>query len=144
MQQQGAPIFRELYDLRAVRVLVDNVTDCYAALGVVHALWVPLPSEFDDYIARPKANGYRSLHTAVLGPAGKTLEVQIRTHEMHAPGRTRRGRALALQGRRRSDAEFEAKHRLDAQAAGARGEATDSDAGRRAADASCSRIASTC
>ena len=74
----------ELYDLRAVRVAVDDVAACYAALGVVHALWTPIPSEFDDYIARPKANDYRSLHTAVVGPEGRTLEVQIRTHEMHA------------------------------------------------------------
>ncbi len=82
MQRKGVPI-GELYDLRAVRVLVDDVAACYAALGIVHATWVPIPSEFDDYIARPKRNDYRSLHTAVIGPGGKTLEVQIRTHEMH-------------------------------------------------------------
>ncbi len=83
MQKKGVPI-DELYDLRAVRVLVKDIPSCYAALGAVHALWVPVPSEFDDYIARPKRNDYRSLHTAVVGPEGKTLEVQIRTHEMHA------------------------------------------------------------
>jgi len=83
MQKKGVPI-GELYDLRAVRVMVSDVPACYAALGAVHALWVPIPSEFDDYIARPKRNDYRSLHTAVVGPEGKTLEVQIRTHEMHA------------------------------------------------------------
>ena len=83
MQKKDVPI-GELYDLRAVRVLVDDVAACYAALGVVHALWLPLPSEFDDYIARPKRNDYRSLHTAVVGPEGKTLEVQIRTFDMHA------------------------------------------------------------
>ncbi|HQX94677.1 MAG TPA: HD domain-containing protein, partial [Thermomonas sp.] len=83
MRRKDAPI-GELYDLRALRVLVEDVADCYAVLGLVHALWLPVPSEFDDYIARPKSNGYRSLHTAVVGPGGKTLEVQIRTREMHA------------------------------------------------------------
>jgi GTP pyrophosphokinase len=83
MQKKAVPI-GELYDLRAVRVMVKDVPSCYAALGAVHALWTPIPSEFDDYIARPKRNDYRSLHTAVIGPEGKTLEVQIRTHEMHA------------------------------------------------------------
>ena len=68
-----------LFDIRAVRVLVDDVKDCYAALGVVHNLWPYLPGEFDDYIANPKDNDYRSLHTAVIGPEGKTLEVQIRS-----------------------------------------------------------------
>jgi GTP pyrophosphokinase len=72
-----------LFDIRAVRILVNDVKDCYAALGVVHNLWPYLRGEFDDYIANPKENDYRSLHTAVIGPEGKTLEVQIRTHEMH-------------------------------------------------------------
>ena len=72
-----------LYDIRAVRILVDSVRDCYTALGIVHHLWTPLPGEFDDYIAKPKSNNYRSLHTAVIGPEGKPLEVQIRTREMH-------------------------------------------------------------
>ncbi len=72
-----------LYDIRAVRVLVGDVTACYAALGVVHNLWSYLPGEFDDYIANPKDNDYRSLHTAVIGPDGKTLEVQIRSEDMH-------------------------------------------------------------
>lgn len=75
--------FGELYDIRALRVLTRSIADCYAVLGVVHALWPIIPQEFDDYIARPKGNNYRSLHTAVIGPEGKTLEVQIRTEEMH-------------------------------------------------------------
>jgi GTP pyrophosphokinase len=75
--------FNEVYDVRAVRILVPEVRDCYAALGVVHSLWKHIPREFDDYIATPKENGYRSLHTAVIGPAGKPLEVQIRTFSMH-------------------------------------------------------------
>ena len=72
-----------LFDIRAVRVLVNDIKDCYAALGIVHNLWSYLPGEFDDYIANPKDNDYRSLHTAVIGPDGKTVEVQIRSHEMH-------------------------------------------------------------
>lgn len=75
--------FNELYDVRAVRILVDDIKDCYTALGLIHSLWQPIPGEFDDYIARPKSNDYRSLHTAVIGPRGLALEVQIRTHEMH-------------------------------------------------------------
>jgi GTP pyrophosphokinase len=75
--------FDDLYDVRAVRVLVRETKDCYSVLGIVHNLWQPVPGEFDDYISHPKGNFYRSLHTAVIGPAGKTLEVQIRTHAMH-------------------------------------------------------------
>jgi len=75
--------FGELYDVRAVRILVEDIKDCYTALGLVHNLWQPIPSEFDDYIAHPKSNDYRSLHTAVVGPRNLALEVQIRTFEMH-------------------------------------------------------------
>ena len=74
--------FERVFDVRAVRVIVDSIADCYAALGVVHNLWPFLPTEFDDYIATPKDNNYRSIHTAVAGPDGRSLEVQIRTQEM--------------------------------------------------------------
>ncbi len=82
MQRKGIG-FSQVYDIRAVRVLVPEVRDCYAALGIVHGLWRNVPNEFDDYIANPKDNGYRSLHTAVIGPQGKVLEVQIRSFDMH-------------------------------------------------------------
>ncbi len=75
--------FHQLFDVRAVRVLVDTVADCYAVLGIVHTTWHSIPDEFDDYIANPKENGYQSLHTAVMADNGKVVEVQIRTHEMH-------------------------------------------------------------
>ena len=76
--------FAQLMDIRAARVLVGSVADCYAALGVVHASWPFIPGEFDDYIATPKDNQYRSIHTAVIGPGGQPVEIQIRTHAMHA------------------------------------------------------------
>jgi len=75
--------FSQVYDIRAVRILVPELKDCYAALGIAHTFWKHIPHEFDDYIANPKENGYRSLHTAVVGPQGNVLEVQIRTPEMH-------------------------------------------------------------
>ena len=82
MQRKDARL-EDIFDVRAVRVLVDDVAECYAALGIVHNIWAYLPGEFDDYIANPKDNDYRSLHTALIGPAGQTIEVQIRTHDMH-------------------------------------------------------------
>jgi len=83
MQRKGLD-FHELFDVRAVRVLVDSVAECYAVLGLVHTHWQPVPGEFDDYITNPKANLYQSLHTAVTGESGRVVEVQIRTHDMHA------------------------------------------------------------
>ena len=82
MQRKGVP-FSQVYDVRGIRVITQTVPDCYRILGVVHGLWKPIPGEFDDYIATPKDNMYQSLHTAVVGDDGKTLEVQIRTWEMH-------------------------------------------------------------
>jgi GTP pyrophosphokinase len=82
MQNKGLG-FSQIYDIRAVRVLVPAVSDCYAVLGIVHSLWRNIPAEFDDYIASPKSNGYRSLHTAVLEPGRRVVEIQIRTHDMH-------------------------------------------------------------
>ena len=82
MQKKGLE-FEQLFDVRAVRVLVDSVKDCYGALGSIHTKFTFIPGEFDDYIATPKENNYRSIHTAVIGPNGKAVEVQIRTHEMH-------------------------------------------------------------
>jgi GTP pyrophosphokinase len=82
MRKKGIS-FSQVYDVRAVRLLVSNNDDCYRALGVVHNLWRNIPHEFDDYIANPKENGYKSLHTAVIGPDNKVLEIQIRTKDMH-------------------------------------------------------------
>ncbi len=82
MQRKGVP-FSQVYDMRGIRVITQTVPDCYRILGLVHGQWNPIPGEFDDYIATPKDNLYQSLHTAVLGDDGRTLEVQIRTWEMH-------------------------------------------------------------
>ena len=75
--------FDELFDVRAVRIVTDRLQDCYGALGVVHSMWHHIPREFDDYVANPKPNGYQSIHTVVVGPEGKTVEIQIRTEQMH-------------------------------------------------------------
>ncbi|PSW18623.1 GTP diphosphokinase [Photobacterium sanctipauli] len=81
--QKKSLAFDELFDVRAVRIIADQLQDCYAALGVVHTKYRHLPKEFDDYVANPKPNGYQSIHTVVLGPEGKTIEIQIRTKQMH-------------------------------------------------------------
>lgn len=83
-KMQGKALdFSRLHDVRAFRVVVDDIKTCYAVLGIVHNIWTPIPEEFDDYIARPKSNGYQSLHTVVVADDGRTLEVQIRTQDMH-------------------------------------------------------------
>jgi GTP pyrophosphokinase len=82
MQRKNAQL-EQIFDIRAVRILVDDIAECYAALGIVHNIWAYLPGEFDDYIANPKENDYQSLHTALIGPEGQTIEVQIRTRDMH-------------------------------------------------------------
>jgi GTP pyrophosphokinase len=82
MRKKGVE-FSEVYDVRALRIIVDDLKDCYTALGIVHNLWSPISKEFDDYISNPKGNNYRSLHTAVRCPDGRSLEIQIRTTEMH-------------------------------------------------------------
>jgi GTP pyrophosphokinase len=101
--------FEKLYDIRAVRVIVPSVRECYAVLGVVHDLWTPVEGEFDDYIASPKANDYKSLHTAVVGPEGRTLEVQIRTEEMHLHSEHGVAAHWRYKEGRRADQKFDAK-----------------------------------
>src|SRR6476646_7748839 len=108
MQRKGAE-FGEIYDVYAIRLLVDEVRDCYAALGIVHALWRPIPGQFDDYIAVPKNNLYQSLHTAVIALDGKPLEIQIRTHAMHQVSEVGIAAHWRYKEGSKSDREYDAK-----------------------------------
>ncbi|HJP88419.1 MAG TPA: bifunctional (p)ppGpp synthetase/guanosine-3',5'-bis(diphosphate) 3'-pyrophosphohydrolase [Candidatus Limnocylindrales bacterium] len=108
MQRKGAE-FGEIYDVYAIRLLVDEVRDCYAALGIVHALWRPIPGQFDDYIAVPKNNLYQSLHTAVIAMDGKPLEIQIRTHAMHQTSEVGIAAHWRYKEGSKSDREYDAK-----------------------------------
>ncbi len=101
--------FHQIHDVRAVRVLVDTIPDCYAALGVVHTRWQFIPGEFDDYIATPKENNYRSIHTAVIGPEGKTVEVQIRTYEMQGEAELGVAAHWRYKEKARKDQDFDKK-----------------------------------
>ncbi len=108
MQRKGAE-FGEIYDVYAIRLLVDEVRDCYAALGIVHSLWRPIPGQFDDYIAVPKNNLYQSLHTAVIALDGKPLEIQIRTHQMHQVSEVGIAAHWRYKEGTKSDREYDAK-----------------------------------
>ncbi len=108
MQRKSAE-FAEIYDVYAIRILVDDVRDCYAALGIVHALWRPIPGQFDDYIAVPKNNLYQSLHTAVIALDGKPLEIQIRTQAMHQVSEVGIAAHWRYKEGTKSDREYDAK-----------------------------------
>ncbi len=108
MQRKSAE-FSEIYDVYAIRLLVDEVRDCYAALGIVHSLWRPIPGQFDDYIAVPKNNLYQSLHTAVIALDGKPLEIQIRTHQMHQVSEVGIAAHWRYKEGTKSDREYDAK-----------------------------------
>ncbi|MGZ8501890.1 MAG: RelA/SpoT family protein, partial [Candidatus Limnocylindrales bacterium] len=108
MQRKGAG-FEEIYDVYAIRCLVEEVKDCYAALGVAHSIWRPIPGQFDDYIAVPKNNLYQSLHTAVIVSEGKPLEIQIRTHAMHQVSEVGIAAHWRYKEGSRSDREYDAK-----------------------------------
>src|SRR6185437_6190840 len=124
--------FEGLYDIRAVRVIVRNIRECYTVLGVVHDLWRPVEGEFDDYIANPKANDYQSLHTAVVGPEGKTLEVQVRTEEMHQHSEHGVAAHWRYKEGRRADKAFDAKIAWLRQVLAWKSEVLDHDAAGKA------------
>jgi GTP pyrophosphokinase len=108
MQRKDAG-FDEIYDVMGIRIIVEEKKDCYGALGVIHSLWRPIPSEFDDYIANPKESMYQSIHTAVVGPAGHPVEIQIRTQEMHHVAEFGIAAHWRYKEGRRVDANVEAK-----------------------------------
>ena len=108
MQRKGAE-FGEIYDVYAIRLLVDEVRDCYASLGIVHSIWRPIPGQFDDYIAVPKNNLYQSLHTAVIALDGKPLEIQIRTQQMHQVSEVGIAAHWRYKEGTKSDREYDAK-----------------------------------
>ena len=108
MERKSAE-FGEIYDVYAIRILVDEVRDCYAALGIVHSLWRPIPGQFDDYIAVPKNNLYQSLHTAVIALDGKPLEIQIRTQAMHQVSEVGIAAHWRYKEGTKSDREYDAK-----------------------------------
>ncbi len=108
MQRKSAE-FGEIYDVYAIRLLVEDVRDCYAALGIVHSIWRPIPGQFDDYIAVPKNNLYQSLHTAVIALDGKPLEIQIRTHQMHQVSEVGIAAHWRYKEGSKSDREYDAK-----------------------------------
>ncbi len=107
--QRKSQDFHQIHDIHAVRVFVEQIRDCYAALGIVHSLWQYLPGEFDDYIATPKENNYRSIHTAVIGPDGKIVEVQIRTQAMHRESEYGVAAHWRYKEGSRADADFDSK-----------------------------------